>query len=192
MLDESHDLRWGVPQLLAAFDDWGQLNRVKAQGVPVAVSFAPMPDRPETFNGLRFVPLHSYQALAEEGRAMHHCVANYWRDVAGGRCCIYGVRAGDEPVATLEVCFNDGAPLHASCGAPVIGALSGFANKPVSRAVRAAVATFLTVAGAPFAERRKARDKARTEETAAQYEHALRVGVAFCLAPITNVLWGVR
>jgi hypothetical protein len=58
--------------------------------------------------GFVFKPLATQGAIVEEGQAMGHCVASYARDVASGECALWGVRRGEERVATLEV--------GASCG----------------------------------------------------------------------------
>lgn len=49
------------------------------------------------------VPLRTSNDLAEEGRLMGHCVGGYANLVRQGYSYIYGVRHGDERVATLEL-----------------------------------------------------------------------------------------
>jgi hypothetical protein len=53
--------------------------------------------------GFTFHALRSCKELHEEGRAMHHCVASYFGDVASGRSRIYSVRHGDKRMATIEI-----------------------------------------------------------------------------------------
>lgn len=53
--------------------------------------------------------LRSGKALAEEGRAMHHCVGSYARDVIEGKSRIYSIRNREnERVATMELRGEEG------------------------------------------------------------------------------------
>lgn len=49
-----------------------------------------------------FHALRSLRALVIEGKAMHHCVASYYRDIQSGRARIYSVRKDGRRVATAE------------------------------------------------------------------------------------------
>lgn len=60
-------------------------------------------------NGLTFVALRSGKDLFVEGRSMRHCVSTYTRDVMKGNCRIYGLRNGDQRLATLEIRQVEGA-----------------------------------------------------------------------------------
>lgn len=59
-----------------------------------------LPDR----NGgtFDFHALRSLRALVIEGKAMHHCVASYYRDIQSGRARIYSMRKDGRRVATVE------------------------------------------------------------------------------------------
>ena len=60
--------------------------------------------------GLMIFPADSTEALAKEGKTLHHCVGGYAADVAAGRTTIFFVRrieAPDTPFFTLE--FKGGA-----------------------------------------------------------------------------------
>lgn len=99
------------------------------------------------FEGFVFVPLTTQEAIEDEGAAMDHCVASYARDVALGDCALWGMRRGDERVATLEV--------GGSCGADfmTVRQLYGFGNAPAPHeAWRAATLFSLARAEAALAE----------------------------------------
>jgi hypothetical protein len=87
-------------------------------------------------NGFRIVPLDSAKKLWKEGRAMHHCVASYDRRVAKGDCYIYGVRRGDERIATVELVRVNGQVRPAQ--------IRGRCNARPSKEVRAAVRKWLS------------------------------------------------
>lgn len=56
--------------------------------------------------GLLIRPCRSQEELIAEGRALHHCVASYGEDHAGGKTAIFFIRRGDrpgEPFFTLEL-----------------------------------------------------------------------------------------
>jgi hypothetical protein len=53
--------------------------------------------------GYTVVPLTTSKMLREEGRKMHHCVANYDRYCQDGRCEIFSIRKANKPLATFEV-----------------------------------------------------------------------------------------
>ena len=66
------------------------------------IDYTPLPLLWE-HGSLSFVALQTGKALHAEGRAMHHCVASYWRNVVDGKSRIYSIRENGSRVATLEV-----------------------------------------------------------------------------------------
>lgn len=65
-------------------------------------------EQPDGAKTLCIVELTTSLALLEEGEAMHHCVARYWRRAQSGECAIYSMRllAEGSPIrreVTLEV-----------------------------------------------------------------------------------------
>ena len=77
---------------------------VERTGVPLdtVIDYTPLPLLWE-HGGLSFAALQTGKALRAEGRAMHHCVASYWRNVVDGKSRIYSIRENGSRVATLEV-----------------------------------------------------------------------------------------
>jgi hypothetical protein len=77
---------------------------VERTGVPLdtVIDYTPLPLLWE-HGGLSFAALQTGKALRAEGRAMHHCVASYWRNVVDGKSRIYSIRENGRRVATLEV-----------------------------------------------------------------------------------------
>lgn len=55
------------------------------------------------FADCRLTPLLSPTQLFEEGRAMRHCIAQYWRGVFDGRLLLFRIRAADGECANFEV-----------------------------------------------------------------------------------------
>lgn len=55
-----------------------------------------------TLAGFDFHALRSLRALVVEGKAMHHCVASYHRDIQSGRARIYSIRKDGKRIATVE------------------------------------------------------------------------------------------
>jgi hypothetical protein len=80
------------------------------------------------------VPLRAPQALVEEGRKQHNCVAGYAERVAGGDTYIYRVLAPQR--ATLSLVRWPG-------GGWQIGELLQVGNQPVSAATRRLVQGWL-------------------------------------------------
>jgi hypothetical protein len=66
------------------------------------IDIGPMPHAYE-LDGYGFTALRSAKALDQEGRAMSHCVADYWPEVFKRQCWIYSVTKEGERVATLDV-----------------------------------------------------------------------------------------
>ena len=89
---------------------------------------------PQKASGYRIIPLRKRDELADEGRLMHNCVADYATAVAAGNCLIYSVRRGNNHVATLEI-----KPHHAMGGTPVVAQLLGPHNDEVDEAITRAV-----------------------------------------------------
>jgi hypothetical protein len=84
-------------------------------------------------NGYEIVPITDSLDLHREGRAMHHCVGGYSNRVIDGRCYIYGVREGDERIATIEIVRDqDDRPRLGQ----VRGPCNASASKEVDRAIR--------------------------------------------------------
>jgi hypothetical protein len=90
--------------LLRAMEDWHRgLAQVKVVGARV---FRPSGLHPKTYDvsrvgtsredTWRVFEILSAQALAEEGRAMHHCVYSYARSIESGSCSIWSVTKEDE------------------------------------------------------------------------------------------------
>jgi hypothetical protein len=79
-------------------------NAVEAFGVgwDDEIDYGDLPKAAEA-GGFRFVALQSPSAIHAEGKAMHHCVASYIREVAHGDCRLYSVQRDDRRLATLEL-----------------------------------------------------------------------------------------
>lgn len=55
---------------------------------------------------ISLIALNSAKMLDEESKALHHCVASYWRDCVMGRTRIFSVMQNGAKRATLEIRFN--------------------------------------------------------------------------------------
>ena len=86
--------------------------------------------------------MRTQRELDDEARRMDNCVGDYVTAVAAGECLIYGVRRGNNHVATLEV-----KPSHAMDGKAVVAQLLGRYNDDADEAVHRAVATWLNRQG---------------------------------------------
>jgi hypothetical protein len=77
---------------------------VDCGGVPFdeSIDYAPLPIL-WMHGDLSFVALQSGKALHAEGAAMHHCAANYWRNVIDGRSRIYSILENGKRIASLEL-----------------------------------------------------------------------------------------
>jgi hypothetical protein len=94
---------------------------------------------PPTAGTETIVPLTTAEDLIDEGRAMHHCVASYARDVALGRTYVYRVLAPER--ATVSI-----VPTPGGAGWK-IDQLKGVANAPVGHETRLAVTAWLRASG---------------------------------------------
>lgn len=96
--------------------EWDNMMRESLKpGANIEADYTPLPNAPTCFTVpdagvFEFVPLRSALALGEEGKAMHHCVASYSRDVLTGLSRIFSVRRNDQRVATMEIVFRDREP----------------------------------------------------------------------------------
>ncbi len=121
-------------------------------------------------SGLRFIPLTTPADLTEEGRKMNHCVAMYASKVAIGECLIYGIRRGNDHVATMEV-----GPKWRGNGEPTIVQLAGPYNDNPDESICRAADTWLRRQGKyPFVKRGSSQgiplDKARWEKLWAPFK----------------------
>lgn len=82
----------------------------------------------QVVNGLELVELRTPQALAEEGRRLHHCVGDYWEESAVGGCRIISIRKEGRSRATCELALHKGSY--------VIAQLAGYRNREPATKVR--------------------------------------------------------
>lgn len=114
-------------------------------------SYAPLPTE-AAVGEFNFVALRSGLDLFLEGKAMHHCVASYVRDVMIGGSRIYSIRRGEDRVATMEL-LSSGRRFN-------IAQLKGRFNATPTKPVKAAAESFLlqvNAAGTDEAAARRAR-----------------------------------
>ncbi|MCE7510993.1 PcfJ domain-containing protein [Alloalcanivorax xenomutans] len=106
--------------------------RERPTGHPVPRWSAPVAridDRKAT--GFQAQALLTPQALAEEGRALHHCVAVYADDCAGGQYLVYALTGPERATLGLIRTVQGGRTTF------VIDQIQGPCNQPVSRNVKA-------------------------------------------------------
>jgi hypothetical protein len=115
--------RWLVPLLLDC-----QAAGRRSRGLP-QIYYA---------DGFDFVSLDTYDALMEEGRAMRHCILSYAESVVLGQSRIFGMRRGEERIATIEV-----APPRAAEEVFIIEQMCGPSNVRPSQAHAAAAQAWL-------------------------------------------------
>lgn len=106
--------RWTLAQACDAMERWhAELARdlsaadfEKRYGVAfdAAVDYGALPTD-ITINGFQFVALRSGADLHTEGKAMHHCVASYARELIDQGDRFYSIRRGDHRLATLQIVF---------------------------------------------------------------------------------------
>lgn len=84
---------------------------------------------PGAFGGFEFVPLRNVEDLAEEARAMNHCVMTYGQGLGAGHYRLWSMRKNSARVATIQI-GRYGSDPH-----PVILQLSGPNNEPCARDV---------------------------------------------------------
>jgi hypothetical protein len=89
-------------------------------------------------DGYDFLPLETAADLAEEGRRMRHCAANYAQRVTSGASYVFSMRKGERRLATLEVCFP-----HGSHARPAIAQISARGNRRPGADIAAAAAAWL-------------------------------------------------
>lgn len=99
--------RWTWERLIRETQAWHEalanadIDRVNDGKYDTDVDYGAFP--PEvTLSGFEFYALRSLRALVVEGRAMHHCVASYHRDIQAGRTRIYSIRKHGRRIATAE------------------------------------------------------------------------------------------
>ncbi|KUO53177.1 MAG: hypothetical protein APF82_00895 [Sphingomonadales bacterium BRH_c42] len=104
--------RWTWDRLIRETQAWHEalanadIDRINDGTYDQDVPYGPfpaevsLPDRDGTT--FEFHALRSLRALVIEGKAMHHCVASYYRDIQSGRARIYSIRKDGKRLATAE------------------------------------------------------------------------------------------
>lgn len=99
--------RWTWDRLIRETEAWhealanAQIDRINDGKYDTDVAYGAFPSE-VTLGGFDFHALRSLRALVVEGKAMHHCVASYYRDIQTGRARIYSVRKDGRRLATVE------------------------------------------------------------------------------------------
>tara|TARA_R110000782_G_scaffold167129_9_gene259347 strand:+ start:79896 stop:81041 length:1146 start_codon:yes stop_codon:yes gene_type:complete len=99
--------RWTWDRLIRETGDWhealanAQIDQVNDGTYDTDVAYPGFPTE-VTLSGFEFRALRSLRALVIEGKAMHHCVASYHRDIQSGLARIYSIREYGRRVATVE------------------------------------------------------------------------------------------
>lgn len=99
--------RWTWERMIREAADWhealanAQIDRINDGKYDTDVAYRGFPTE-VTLSGFEFHALRSLRALVVEGKAMHHCVASYYRDIQSGRTRIYSIRKDGRRVATAE------------------------------------------------------------------------------------------
>jgi hypothetical protein len=87
----------------------------------------------------KIVPLRTWEALYQEGRQMHHCVASYRSQVVAGETYVYSIVKGGEKVATMSL-IRGCTSADPRTAIPSIGQIAGRQNaippKKIERAAR--------------------------------------------------------
>jgi len=139
------DQRWSFDQAHAAMVRWHEsLGRMSADerfkgnhgvGFREVFKVKGLPDVWEN-SAHRFVLLNTGQALHEEGRAMHHCLATYTGPCIKGDYAAYSIlNEKGKRAATFGLRWQDGYW--------VSDQVKGSCNRPVGQAVHASVQEFL-------------------------------------------------
>lgn len=132
--------RWNWTRMVRETQDW----HAALANAQIGAASDPKYDRPVPYTGFpaevevsghRFVALQSLRALIVEGKAMHHCVASYYRDICSGQTRIYSVSQDGRRLATCEFRVLPGrvravqikGPCNAQPCASVIAACDRFA-----------------------------------------------------------------
>ena len=106
---EQWNNRWTWERLIRETQDWhealanAQIDRINDGKYDTDVAYGAFPSE-VSIGGFDFHALRSLRALVVEGKAMHHCVASYYRDIQSGRARIYSIRKDGRRLATCE--FN--------------------------------------------------------------------------------------
>lgn len=136
---ETFNPRWTWERIVRETAQWhealanAQIDQINDGKYDAEVDYGLFPDE-ASVGGYEFHALRSLRALIVEGKAMHHCVASYYRDIQSGRCRIYSVRKDGRRVATAEV------SAHPTIR---IAQLKGVCNAAPAKAVRAASDRFV-------------------------------------------------
>ena len=99
--------RWTWERMIRETGEWhealanAQIDRINDGTYDAEVAYHGFPTE-VTLSGFEFHALRSLRALIVEGKAMHHCVASYHRDIQSGRARIYSIRKDGRRVATVE------------------------------------------------------------------------------------------
>lgn len=99
--------RWTWDRLVRETAAWhealanAQIDRINDGTYDTDVAYGRFPTE-VTLAGFDFHALRSLRALVVEGKAMHHCVASYHRDIQSGRARIYSIRKDGKRIATAE------------------------------------------------------------------------------------------
>jgi hypothetical protein len=99
--------RWSWDRLIRETREWhealanAEIDRINDGTYDTDVAYRGFPTE-VTLSGFDFHALRSLRALVVEGKAMHHCVASYHRDIQSGRARIYSIRKDGKRLATVE------------------------------------------------------------------------------------------
>lgn len=99
--------RWTWDRLIRETEAWhealanAQIDRINDGTYDTDVAYGAFPSE-VALSGFDFHALRSLRALVVEGKAMHHCVASYHRDIQSGLARIYSVRKDGRRLATVE------------------------------------------------------------------------------------------
>lgn len=99
--------RWTWDRLVRETSAWhealanAQIDRINDGTYDADVPYPGFPSE-VTLAGFDFHALRSLRALVVEGKAMHHCVSSYHRDIQSGRARIYSIRKDGKRIATVE------------------------------------------------------------------------------------------
>lgn len=133
--------RWTWERLIRETGDWhealanAQIDRINDGTYDTDVAYRGFPTE-VTLSGFEFHALRSLRALVVEGKAMHHCVASYHRDIQSGRARIYSIRKDGKRLATVEF-----RPAYSSRGVQAVQ-IKGVCNSRPPKDVIAAAERF--------------------------------------------------
>ena len=99
--------RWTWERLIRETQAWHEalanadVDRINDGTYDTDVDYRGFPTE-VVLDSFTFHALRSLRSLIVEGKAMHHCVASYHRDIQSGRARIYSIRKDGKRIATAE------------------------------------------------------------------------------------------